>query len=86
MVSVAAAAVRWAREEPELHDDRGAVRQLGALRAVGERVDGDDEDDGDVELARVDGGGLDCSQPALATSATTTTTTTIKQCPWHSRR
>ena len=53
----AAAAVRWAREEPELHDDRGAVRQLGALRAIGERVDGDDEDDGDVELARVGGGG-----------------------------
>ena len=45
-------------------DDRGAVRQFGALREVAERVDGDDEDDGDVELARVDGGGLDCSQPA----------------------
>ena len=45
-------------------DDRGAVGQLGALREVAERADGEDEEDGDVERARVGGGGLDELQPA----------------------
>ena len=45
-------------------DDRGAVGQLGALREVAERGDGDNEENGDVEQARVDGGGLDELRPA----------------------